>query len=202
MGSGEGIYAGLSDAELLTKAKDGEIEAFNQMHRRYRERILNYVYRFVGKYEIAEDITQETFIRVYNNLANVRIENIAGWIYTIARNLTMNELRRIKQESNVSLYEVVCERDGEESLMIDYLVDNKGGETEAREKELEGRVQNAINALPVKYREVMILCGLQGLSYKEAARVLRCSLQSVGVRMFRARELMRKLYFGKKREIK
>ena len=101
------VYSQLSDIELLRRAKEGDEGAFEYLHNRYREKILNYSYRLVGKYETAEDITQETFIRVYNGLAKFRGENVAGWIYTIARNLSLNELKKMKQERSESLYEVV-----------------------------------------------------------------------------------------------
>lgn len=202
MNAGNELYAQLSDEQLLTKAKAQDIEAFNQLHKRYRERILNYVYRFLGKYQIAEEITQETFIRVYTNLSTCRVENVAGWIYTIARNLAMNELRRAKYEPTISLDAPVSQEEGA-SRLIEYVADSSAPEeTLARQRELENRIQKAIESLPPKYREVIILCGFQSFSYKEAARTLHCSVHSIGVRLFRARELMRKLYLVKKEDKK
>lgn len=197
MESGKGTNAQLSDQKLLERAKAGEREAFNQLHQRYRGRILNYAYRMLGSYEIAEEITQETFMRVYSNLDSCRIENVGGWVYTIARNLSLNELRRRKHEPAISLNAPISDDDSRE--LIDSIPDTSpSSQQEARRKELEGRIEKAIASLPPKYREVLILCGIQGLSYKEAADILKCSLQSVGVRLYRARKLMRKLYFGNK----
>jgi RNA polymerase sigma-70 factor (ECF subfamily) len=190
-------YAGLSDEELLVRAKAQDKEAFNRLHERYRDRILNYVYRFTGNYHRAEELTQETFMRVYNNIASVEARNAAGWIYTIARNLALNELRRLKHAPEVSLYEPLS-GDGEERMLIDSLPDTSSDEKLLRQKELEMEVQRAINALPPKYREVLVLCGIQELSYEEAARALNCSVRNIGVRLHRAREMMRKTYLQRK----
>ncbi|MCM8779389.1 MAG: RNA polymerase sigma factor [Candidatus Omnitrophica bacterium] len=188
-------YGSLRDEELLLKAKEKDIEAFNELHRRYRKHILNYVYRLLGRYEQAEEITQETFVRVYLNLERCEARNVAGWIYTIARNLTMNEIKKLKQVKTVSLDEPIFDREGKEILLMDAVADEKG--EEAHRREWEKRVQEAINSLPVKYREVMVLCGIQELSYEEAAKILNCSVRNVAVRLFRARKMLKELFFGK-----
>ncbi|MCM8797900.1 MAG: sigma-70 family RNA polymerase sigma factor [Candidatus Omnitrophica bacterium] len=191
-------YGSLKDEELLLKAKEKDNEAFQELHRRYRKKILNYVYRLLGRYELAEETTQETFVRVYLNLERCTAENIAGWIYTIARNLAMNELKKLKQEQTVSLEETIFDGEGKKILLIDALADEKTVEPDARRKELENRIQGAINSLPIKYREVIVLCGIQELSYEEAARILNCSVRNVAVRLFRARKMLKELFFGKR----
>ncbi|MCD6080490.1 MAG: sigma-70 family RNA polymerase sigma factor [Candidatus Omnitrophica bacterium] len=192
-------YGQFSDEELLDLAKEKDWEAFNQIHLRYRRKIMNFVYRMIGDIQVAEDVTQETFIRVYTHLDSYHKGNFAGWIYTIARNLSKNELKRKKKEREVSLESSVSGRENDDFSWTDVLSNQKDvQETDARQKELEDRVQQAINKLPFKYREVLILCGIQGLSYKEAAKILNCSVENVGVRMHRAREMMRKMFFGKR----
>lgn len=191
-------YGSLKDEVLLFKAKEKDTEAFNELHRRYRKNILNYLYRLLGRYELAEEITQETFVRIYLNLERCSPENIAGWIYTIARNLAMNELKKLKQKELVSLEEPIFNGEGKKILLMDALSDEKTVEAEERRKELEERIQQGINSLPVKYREVLILCGIQELSYEKAAKILNCSVRNVAVRLFRARKMLKELFFEKR----
>jgi RNA polymerase sigma-70 factor (ECF subfamily) len=192
-------YGDLSDEELLVLAKNNDRQAFDELHIRYRRRIMNFVYRMIGDKETAEDITQETFIRVYTHLESYQTGNFSGWIYTIARNLSRNELKKRRRAREISLEASVSGREDDDFSWTDVL--SKKGEiqeVEARQKEFEDRVQKAINKLPLKYREVLILCGIQGYSYKEAAKILNCSVRNIGVRMHRAREMMRRIFFGKR----
>jgi RNA polymerase sigma-70 factor (ECF subfamily) len=193
-------YSKFSDEELLKKAKDSDMKAFDHLHKRYQNRILNYVYRFLGNYQIAEDITQDTFLRIYTNLDNCEIGNVGGWIYTIARNLSFNQLRKQKHKLEISLYTPVSEGEGE---LIDYLTDDSSSyKAMSQQKELELDIQRAINSLSPKYREVLILCGLQGFSYEEAAKILRCTTRNIGIRLYRARKLMHKIFGSKERRRK
>lgn len=188
----------LSDEELITKAQKGDKKAFEMLHERYRNRILNYIYRLTGNYGVAEELTQETFFKIYCNLTNYKSQNVGGWIYTIAHNITLNELKRKRHQITISLYEPIAE-DGQE--IIDTISSNLPSQAELfAQKEMEEKIQRALNNLPHKYREVVVLCAIQGLSYQEAAKILNCDSRTVGVRLFRARKLMRKYYYNHRRK--
>lgn len=180
------------DQDLIKRAKDGDRAAFETLHRKYRKRILNYLYRFLGNYHIAEDVTQETFVNVYMSLRSYRpIGTVSSWIYKIATNLAKNRFRSMGRVKKTSLDAYISE--DEKTALIDFIEsDTAGPEEIAKRKELEFQVQRAIDSLPVKYKTVLILCEIEGLSYEEAAEALNCTTSVIGVRLSRARAQMRK----------
>ncbi|MBN1794290.1 MAG: RNA polymerase sigma factor [Candidatus Omnitrophica bacterium] len=178
------------DEELLLAAQAGDMTAFEMLHRRYRTQILNYLYRFTGSYHTAEELTQEVFIKVYTHLATYRnMGKAKSWMYTIATNLAKNALRSLKSSPQISLDTSVNEEDTRKLGEMVGDGRNLGGDLERRE--LQKQLHEAIHTLPVKYREVLLLCGQQRLSYKEAGRILHCSEQTVGVRLNRARKMLK-----------
>jgi len=183
-----------SDRELIKRAKFNDTNAFHQLHDRYKKRILNYVYRFLGNYALAEDVTQDTFMRIYENLDKYRpIGSVKGWIYTIASNLAKNKLRELSKGSEISLQAQLSDQD-ESFTLEDTLEDTAPGPDRiAENKGISRKVHVCIGKLAEKYREVIILCGIQGLSYKEAAEIIECSTHVVGVRLLRAREKLKEL---------
>ena len=184
----EGSYDSLSDDELMARAAQGDEQAFEVVHARHRERIFRIVYRCVGQRQVAEDVTQETFLRVFRHLRRYRpMGQTAAWVTRIAVNLSRNALRRRREQ-------VVGEDPSGEGggSMLERVADTAAGPAErAASSESEARVQASIDELPVEYREVLVLCSLEGFSYREAAQVLKISEQLVGVRLFRGRHMLR-----------
>ncbi len=184
-----------TDRELIKRAKDNDDNAFHQLHDRYKKRILNYIYRKFGRnYSFAEEVTQEAFVRIYENLDKYEpIGSVCGWIYTIAGNIAKNKLRKLSKESEISL-QTQLSSDDESFTLEDTIQDKAPGAAQLTEdKGLSEKVHKCIGKLEEKYKDVIILCGIQGLSYKEAAEVLDCSTQVVGVRLLRAREKLKEL---------
>ncbi|MFH1038699.1 MAG: sigma-70 family RNA polymerase sigma factor [PVC group bacterium] len=180
----------VSDSVLVARFQfDGETEAFNILHRRYRTRILNYLYRYLRNYHRAEELTQETFIRVYRNLPGFKMTGkVSSWIYTIATNLARMEVRKKKlgEVSSSGLFT----KEGEEINLLDSIPNHtKRPDRVAQAREIEMRVQKTIAAMPEKYREVFILCAIQGLSHEEAATTLHLRMGTAWSRLHRARKI-------------
>ena len=85
----------ISDEELIRRFQEGDLYAFDLIVRRYKDQLLNFAYRFLGNFEEAEDVVQETFLRLYRNKKAYRqIAKFSTWLYTITSNLAKTELRR------------------------------------------------------------------------------------------------------------
>ena len=190
-----------SDEHLLERAKDGYKPAFDIFYQRHKRVILNYVYRMVGSRDRAEDMAQEVFVKAYVSLQRYRSEGKAlNWVYTIASNLCKNEIRAGRLRRSVSLDK---ELKGAEGLTFGDVVPS--GTTTPREDAMNREsaliLQGEIEKLPVKYRDVIVLCDIQGHSYEDAASILRCRVGSVGSRLSKARLILAaklKRYFNKR----
>jgi RNA polymerase sigma-70 factor (ECF subfamily) len=184
----------LSDRYLVQKAREGDRPAFEELYHRYKKPIFSYVCRMIGDRAVAEELTQEAFIRVYMNLANYRpTGKVSSWIYMIAGNLAKNELRNRDYRKALSLEATVSE---DEKLTLGNLLadDARGPDEIAQNKELKQCIEKVIHKLPLHHKEVLVLCDVQGLSYEEAAEVLDCSVGTIASRLSRAREAFVKIF--------
>lgn len=179
----------LADGELVQTAVAGREASFEELVRRYQRPIASYVYRMVGDYDAALDLTQEVFIKVYNSLARYRSEfKFSTWIYKIAHNAAIDHLRRYSVREQV----MTVESDGtrpEIAIESRRLTPEQESEREERRSEIESVVQ----ILPAAYRELIVLRHSHDLSYDEIAEVTGLPLGTVKNRLFRAREAMRDL---------
>ena len=172
-----------SDEDLIERFQKGDLYAFDLIVKRYKEQLLNFVYRFVGNQEEAEDIVQETFLRVYRKRkAYKRIAKFSTWIYTIAGNLSRTELRRRKRRKLFSVTDMGYED-------RDYEISDEGYNPE---NHVEGVIQEEIihaeiNNLSPKFREVIILRDVQELSYEEISKIIRVPIGTVKSRVNRGR---------------
>ena len=181
--------AGLADGELVQTAIAGREASFEELVRRYQRPIAAYVYRMVGDYDAALDLTQEVFIKVYNSLSRYRSEfKFSTWIYKIAHNAAIDHLRRFAVREQA----LACGTDGERreaAIESRRLTPEQESEQEERRSEIESVVQ----LLPAAYRELIVLRHSHDLSYDEIAEVTGLPLGTVKNRLFRAREAMRDL---------
>lgn len=182
-----------SDRELVAIAVTGFDGSFEELVRRYQRPISAYVYRMVGNYESALDLTQEIFIKVYNSLKRYRAEfKFSTWIYKIAHNAAVDHLRRTAtREQSLVL--------GPEGDTFDLPLESSRlspeQESERRERQIE--IEAVVRALPANYRELIILRHSQDLSYEEIVEVTGLPLGTVKNRLFRAREMMRQQFVDK-----
>jgi RNA polymerase sigma-70 factor (ECF subfamily) len=180
-----------NDHELLAAIRDGDEIAFQEIVRRYRNPITNFVYRMIDDYERAVELAQETFIRVYTSAARYEAKySFSTYIYRIASNLAISELRKRKRRRFVSLLSPFTNDDGE-PVEIDPPDLNPLQDEAMIESERRRAVARAITSLPEKYRAALVLRDVEGLSYDRIAEVLNLSEGTVKSRINRARNLLK-----------
>jgi RNA polymerase sigma-70 factor (ECF subfamily) len=180
-----------SDKELLYGLVNGDLEAFDTIVNRYKNRLINFVYRFVKDYDVSEDIVQETFLRVFRKRRDYKaIANFSTWIFTIAGNLAKSELRRRKRWKFLSIDSGY----GDEDKSIDLPDPGMKPDRATAVSILEENVQDSIDSLQSKYKEALILRDIQGMSYKQISEVLGVPVGTIKSRVNRARlKLQKKL---------
>jgi RNA polymerase sigma-70 factor, ECF subfamily len=179
--------ASVADRDLVATAVSGVEGSFEELVRRYQRPISAYVYRMVGNYESALDLTQEIFIKVYSSLNRYRAEfKFSTWIYKIAHNAAVDHLRRTATREQ----SLMVGPEGDQfDLPIESGLLSPEQESEQRERRVE--IETVVRALPANYRELIILRHSQDLSYEEIVEVTGLPLGTVKNRLFRAREMMR-----------
>jgi RNA polymerase sigma-70 factor, ECF subfamily len=175
-------------ARLIEKAKTGDTAAFQKIYNLFGRRVFNFIYRMTGVAEDAEDITQETFIAVYQKLGSLKESGkFEPWLFRIARNFVY---QRYRSRSPAALSIDTLDEDGQPETQ---LVDTRKNPDESYQAdELEQMVQKVISSLPEKYREVFVLSAIHGLSYQQIAEVVGRSLASTKTDIHRARLEVRK----------
>jgi RNA polymerase sigma-70 factor (ECF subfamily) len=180
-----------SDEELIAKYQEtNAIEYYEALVKRYKDPLMNYVYRFVGDRNVCADIVQETMIKFYLNKDSYKsFAKFSTWIYTIAGNLAKNELKRRKRRNILSLSNSDAD---EQPLQIE---DSSILQPDAI---LDGKIKNEmiqkalLKVRPV-YRDVVILRDIQGFSYEEIAEIKDLSIGTVKSRINRGRTRLQKL---------
>jgi len=170
-------------AKLIQGAKGGNVDAFQEIYEAFARRILNFVFRMVNSQEEAEDLTQETFVAVYQKLESLKDNGkFEPWLFRIARNFVYQRYRE-RTPSMVSVDAL-----DEDGRMVTQVADVRKNPDEAfQSAELDDVVSEVIAGLPEKYREVFVLSALQGLSYQQIADIVGHSLPSVKTDIHRAR---------------
>ncbi len=172
-----------TDEVLIARFQEGDNYAFNLLVKRYKEPLLNFVYRFVGEREEAEDIVQETFLRLFKNKHYYReIAKFSTWIYTIAGNLAKTELRRRKRRKLLSISHFMS---GEKDY--DIPDEDSNPERDTNTVITDRIIQRAIDKLSPKFKQVIVLRDVQGFSYEEIAEIVGIPLGTVKSRVNRAR---------------
>lgn len=168
-----------TDYRLMRAVQDGDMVAFSELVDRYKDRLMNVIGRMLSSNEEAEDVVQETFVRVYQHRQSFNFQHcFSTWIYTIGLNLARNELRKRKRFKHYDITEM------------------QGNEAEfAVEMKLPSRLpqflDQAIKDLPEKYRTAFMLRDLQEMPYEEVAKILSIPLGTVKSRVNRARMMLR-----------
>lgn len=169
----------LTDHDLIRRARRGDLEAVGLMVQRYQGSVFNVCYRFLGERQLAEDLTQDAFIRAYQRLDTYDETRPFGpWIRRVAANLCINELNRNKR--------MVFELNEQMDTPSDQITRHPEDAQLMRERRT--RVREAILELPVHYRAVIELRHFQELSYKEIASTLSIPLSDVKSHLYRARQ--------------
>ena len=188
----ESIEDTTSDHALLEATRTGDEDAFAELVGRYRNQITSYIYRMTNDYDGAVDLAQETFVRVYRAADRYqRSYAFSTYIYRIATNLAISELRKRKRRKLVSLTGYFQSNDGSEPRELNPPDERPLQDCELVDTERRNAVQRAIGTLPEKYRAPLILRDVDGRSYDEIARILETSEGTVKSRISRARGFLR-----------
>lgn len=185
------ILSELKDEELIKEFQDNNtLEAFEILVKRYKDPLINFVYRFVGDRDVCTDIVQETMIKFYLNKDSYKsFAKFSTWIYTIAGNLAKNELKRRRRRNILSLSN---NNDEEKSLQIEdksFLAPDKATDGEIKNV----LIQKALLKVKPVYREVVILRDIQDLSYEEISDITGLAIGTVKSRINRGRTYLQKL---------
>jgi RNA polymerase sigma-70 factor (ECF subfamily) len=182
----------LSDHALLEATRTGDEASFAVLMSRYRNQITSYIYRMINDYDGAVDMAQETFVRVYQAADRYQTSYaFSTYIYRIATNLAISELRKRKRRRLVSLTGFYQQTEGQEAREFNPPDAGPLQDAVLVDSERRAAVARAISTLPDKYRAPLVLRDVEGKSYEEIARILETSEGTVKSRISRARGFLR-----------
>lgn len=181
----------LSDEDLILRFQQDDTYAFDVLVRRYKNPLMNYIFRYLGDVDESSDVLQETFVRLYEKKHQYKtIARFSTWIYTIAGNLAKSELRKPHRRRGVSITQTTGD-DEEVDMQLedgdplpDRMVDG------ALKSE---RIQAALLELPAEFREAVILRDIQDLSYDDIAEIIQKPIGTVKSRINRGRAMLQNL---------
>ena len=170
-----------SDEKLILRFQEGDINAYNELVKRYKDRLLNFVIRYFNNVEQAEDVVQDTLIKLYTHASYYKnVAKFSTWIFTIAKNNALTELRKNKRKKTDSLWT-------EDGQIIDI---------NSKEESLDSKVQNEIaidqlnkflDEIPENFRMAVVLRDFQELSYEEISKILEIPIGTIKSRINRGR---------------
>ena len=170
-----------SDEKLILRFQEGDINAYNELVKRYKDRLLNFVLRYFNNVEQAEDVVQVTLIKLYTHASYYKnVAKFSTWIFTIAKNNALTELRKNKRKKTDSLWT-------EDGQIIDI---------NSKEESLDSKVQNEIaidqlnkflDEIPENFRMAVVLRDFQELSYEEISKILEIPIGTIKSRINRGR---------------
>jgi RNA polymerase sigma-70 factor (ECF subfamily) len=177
----------VEEAELVKRARKGDLDAYDQLVQRYQERIYATVYHMTSNHEDANDLAQEAFIKGYQALKSFKGgSSFYTWVYRIAVNKTINFLKQRKNRSQMSLNDLDFNAEHDPDLVA--LISDKTPRREAGLAELQEKLNEAMQRLSEPHRLVVVLHDVQGLSHEEIAKIMECNIGTVRSRLFYARQ--------------
>ena len=179
------------DAALMLRVKQGDMAAFEDLVEKYRQPVMNLIFRTLPDATEAEDLAQNVFVQVFKAAERYRVSaKFSTWLYTIARNLCLNEIRRRSRHPADSLD--ASHPDDEGQPLRQYEDTHSTAPPDASlNRELVEKVDQAVAELPENQRTALMLCREEELSYEEIAEVLGCSLSATKSLIHRARETLK-----------
>ena len=170
-----------SDEKLILRFQEGDINAYNELVKRYKDRLLNFVFRYFNNVQQSEDVVQDTLIKLYTHASYYKnVAKFSTWIFTIAKNNALTELRKNKRKKTDSLWT-------EDGQVIDI---------NSKEESLDSKIQNEIaidqlnkflDEIPENFRMAVVLRDFQELSYEEISKILEIPIGTIKSRINRGR---------------
>ena len=175
-----------SDEELMALVQRGDSERFGELMARYEPKLMRYGSRFLAQGDDIREIVQDVFIKTYQDVQSFNTsQKFSPWIYRIAHNAFANELRRTSR-SPIRLPDF--------DLLLSHSPALESSDSESERASLVRMVETGLESISPKYREVLVLYFMEELSYKEIADVLRVPVNTVGVRLVRAKAALKDSY--------
>jgi RNA polymerase sigma-70 factor (ECF subfamily) len=179
------------DAVLMLRVKRGDRAAFTGLVEKYKQPVMNFIYRSLRDETEAEDLAQNVFLQVYKSRSRYKqTAKFSTWLFTIARNLCLNELRRRSRHAAESIEETHAENEDQPQRQYE-----DKSQMAPPEKLLQGelaqKIEEALAELPENQRSAILLCRQEDLSYEEIADVLDCSLSATKSLIHRGRETLK-----------
>jgi RNA polymerase sigma factor (sigma-70 family) len=177
----------IDEMELVKRARDGDLESYDELVKRYQERIYATVYHMTSNHEDANDLAQEAFIKAFHALKSFKGgSSFYTWVYRIAVNKTINFLKQRKNKAQMSLDDLDFNAEHDPDLVA--LISDKTPRREVNLAELQEKLNGAMQKLSEPHRLVVTLHDVQGLSHEEIAKIMDCNIGTVRSRLFYARQ--------------
>ena len=178
-----------AEMDLVRRAQGGNLEAYDELIKRYQERIYATIYHMTSNHEDANDLAQDAFIKAFQALKSFKGgSSFYTWLYRIAVNKTINFLKQRKNRLHMSLNDLDFNTENNPDLVA--LISDKTPRREAGLKELSEKLNEALLKLSEQHRLVMVLHDVQGQSHEEIAEIMDCNIGTVRSRLFYARQQM------------
>jgi len=175
-----------SDEEIAALIQAGDIDFFEVLICRYKEKMMRYARKFLSDGEDINDIIQEIFIKVYANIQSFDTKRkFSSWLYRIAHNELVNTLKK-RKKNTLPLFEL-------DTFLPHSLRDDSLRQNLDR-RDIQEMINKCLDQLELKYREPIILYYLENLSYKEIAEIMRVPISTVGIRIKRAKKIMKSIF--------
>jgi RNA polymerase sigma-70 factor (ECF subfamily) len=175
-----------TDANLVEMVKEGHANAFNALVSRYRERVYNVVYNMTSNREDAADVTQEVFVKAFQNIHRFQQKSsFFTWLYRIAVNTAISFIKKARNRQYFSLENL--EEEGIGGKLAELLSSQKHSRRSLMMRELQEKLNEALQKLSVKHRTAIVLYEIEGLSHKEIGQILKCSEGTVRSRLHYAK---------------
>ena len=179
-----------ADLEIVRRVQAGDVAAFDRIVEKYRERVFGVLYNMTSNREDAADLTQDAFIKAFQSIHRFGGQaSFFTWLYRIAVNSTLSHLRKARLRSFFSLEQIDADAPVSREI-IAALTDTTGGERDTYVRELQEKLNDAMQKLSIKHRTVVTLFEIDGLSHQEIADVMSCSVGTVRSRLHYAKQLV------------
>jgi RNA polymerase sigma-70 factor (ECF subfamily) len=179
------------DAALMLRVKQGDTAAFTELVEKYKQPVMNLVYRTLRDATEAEDLAQNVFVQVYKSAYRYKSSaKFSTWLFTIARNLCLNEIRRRSRHPAESLDATFPDQDDQPLHQVEDKKTFSPPES-LLQGELQNKIEQALADLPENQRTAILLCRQDELSYEEIAEILGCSLSATKSLIHRGRETLK-----------
>ncbi len=184
-----------SDEGLVAQVQAGDTEAFDELIRRYKDKIYSTIYHMTSQREDAYDLLQEVFLNAFKAIPRFRLDaKFSSWIYRIAVNTTINHLKQRRRTTMMSLDRMETEEGDFEASLVAADVQNTGNETIGNSdiQELQKKLNEAIQGLSEEHRTVVVMHDIQGMTHVQIADVLKIPEGTVKTRLFHAHKNLKK----------